>query len=241
MADDRRRSVLPGQEAPVDDDRRLASDRREESRDDTDRRRHRDAIFAFARAAERHDADTGRHLLRIGGLSRALARHVPASIAPDDPERFGDDAMLHDVGKLCVDPALLTYDGPLSPEQRAAIEHHTIHGDELLAGFPDLARARGIARSHHERWDGTGYPDRLAGEAIPASARIVSAADILDALASPRAYKAGWAWDVAIQHVVDLGGTVLDPQVARAVQRADSAGALHDAWLEGPDPARQTG
>lgn len=239
MADDRRRSpTADGPAIPTpEDDRRTESDRREVSRDDADRRRHRDAIFAFARAAERHDSDTGRHLLRIGGLCAALARHAPAAIAPDDPERFGDDAMLHDVGKLCVDASLLTHDGPLSPDQRSEIERHTVHGDQLLAGFPDLARARSIARSHHEHWDGTGYPDGLAGDAIPAAARLVTAADILDALASPRAYKAGWAWPDAVAHVVDLAGTVLDPQVAETIARTDAAGALRDAWLEGPDPA----
>jgi len=193
-----------------DDDRRAAP------RTDPDRRAQHDVIYTLARAAEAHDAHTGEHVLRI----RAVVELIAERLGIDDAEALGYDAMLHDVGKLMVPVEILQKPGELTADERTTMEAHTHHGETLLADRPTLARAARIARSHHECWDGTGYPDGLRGNAIPLEARLTAVADVLDALAMERAYKSAWSFDDALAKIQSLAGTHLDPEIVGALTSA---------------------
>jgi putative two-component system response regulator len=199
-------------------------DRRADRRGDAHRRTHHDAIFALARASELHDEDTGSHLLRIRLLVEQIALRL--GFAADDAEGLGHDAILHDVGKLRVPSEVLKKPEAFNERERALMQLHTVRGERMLRGRASMERAARIARSHHERWDGSGYPDGLSGEAIPLEARITAAADVLDALIATRCYKQSWTYEAALDEVIALSGTHLDPRVVQALQQADAQGAL---------------
>jgi putative two-component system response regulator len=198
------------------------ADRRSSDRTDPDLRAHHDAIFTFARAAELHDEDTGNHIQRIRLIVDCLARRMGAS----DAEGIGYDAMLHDVGKLMIPPEVLRKPGALTTEERLIMQTHTVNGERILSRRPTMERAARIARSHHECWDGTGYPDGIGGEAIPVEARLTAVADVLDALVASRCYKQAWSYRDAFNEVLELAGTKLDPAVVAALRACDAAGEL---------------
>jgi HD-GYP domain-containing protein (c-di-GMP phosphodiesterase class II) len=147
------------------------------------------SISLLAKAAELHDDVTGNHILRVNEYAYALAR------AAGEPEPWCEEirysAQLHDVGKMSIDAAVLKKKGRLSPAEWQEMRRHPLCGYEILKQSPRLAMAAEIARCHHEKWNGSGYPAGLAGEAIPLSARIVAIADIYDALRASRPYKSG--------------------------------------------------
>jgi putative two-component system response regulator len=199
-------------------------DRRTHTRDDPATRMHHDAIFALARASEVHDEDTGAHLLRIRLIVEQIALRM--GFAADDAEALGYDAILHDVGKLRVPVEVLKKPEAFTDEERALMQQHTVRGERLLSQRPSMHRAAAIARSHHECWDGSGYPDGIKDEGIPLAARITSAADVLDALIATRCYKQSWSYEDALREVIGLAGTKLDPRVVEAIKQADTDGAL---------------
>ncbi len=201
-------------------------ERRAEPRDDPTRRVHHDAIYTLARAAELHDEDTGNHVVRI----RLIVERIAKRMGFRDPEALGHDAMLHDVGKLTVPHDILKKPGKLADGERWVMESHTIQGERLLSRRDTMRRASRIARSHHECWDGSGYPDGISGEAIPIEARITSAADVLDALVADRCYKESWSYREALDEVCDLAGTKLDPAVVDAIKKCDEDGTLSDIF-----------
>lgn len=170
---------------------------------------HRGAILRLAYAAESRDPYTGRHLQRIGRLAEEIARRV--GLSDDDVEAIGYAAIVHDLGKLRIPDAVLIKPGELSVDDWAVMKKHPEYGADILGNgaFYDLARE--VALHHHERWDGSGYPFGLRGEAIPQAARIVMVADIYDALISARPYKAAWPAQKALAELQHMRGVKLCP------------------------------
>lgn len=179
-----------------------------------------EVLERLARAAELRDDDTGVHTRRVGELSAriAAAMELPAA----EVEMIRRTAPLHDLGKVGIPDGVLLKPGRLSQGERELMQRHTQIGAEILAsGRSRMVRmAEEIARSHHERWDGTGYPLGLAGEAIPLPARIVALADFYDALSSDRPYRAAWPRERVVDEIAAGRGTHFDPRVVDAfVQR----------------------
>lgn len=152
-------------------------------------------IYFFARAAEIYDEGTGNHTRRVNEYSYFLAQTVGMDPAFCDEIHYS--AQLHDLGKISVDPVVLGKAGPLSDSERQEMDNHTIYGHRILSQLPQLAMAAEIALNHHEKWDGTGYPNALRGENIPLSARITQLADIYDALRTVRPYKPAFVHEMA--------------------------------------------
>ncbi|MEM6314098.1 MAG: HD domain-containing phosphohydrolase [Planctomycetota bacterium] len=156
---------------------------------------YEDTITMLAVASEAKDHDTGEHVRRIRRTVEALALELGE--AKGVARRIGLAAVLHDIGKIHVPDAVLKKPGKLDDAERLAIERHTVDGERILGDNPTFDLARRIARHHHENWDGTGYPDRLAGESIPLEAQLTHVADVFDALTSKRVYKPAWTNDDA--------------------------------------------
>jgi putative two-component system response regulator len=164
-------------------------------------------------AAELHDDTTGEHCYRVGRMSSLLAQEYGV----DDHTCFLIDlaARMHDIGKLAVPDAILLKPGKFTPEERAIMETHTTAGAELLAksNVPQMYVAEEIARHHHERFDGNGYPAKLRGSMIPLAARITALADVFDALTHVRPYKHAWTVDEALREIASLRGKHFDPEL----------------------------
>lgn len=191
-------------------------------RDITERRRAHDEVTAaqqevlhrLALAAEYRDDDTGQHTRRVGDLSARLAERIGLPAAEVDLIRRA--APLHDVGKIGVSDAILLKPGPLTAAEFAQVKAHTVIGAKMLGGrgFPLLEVAEQIAVSHHERWDGSGYPHGLAGEEIPLVGRIVALADVFDALTHDRPYKSAWSIEESLDEIRRQRGRQFDPDLA---------------------------
>lgn len=178
--------------------------------------REREIIALLMRAAEHRDTDTGDHIARVAGYVGVIARNL--GFDPEEIRILKLASTMHDVGKIGVPDAILLKPGPLSAEERAEMEKHAERGRRILEGSTsDVVRlAAEIAESHHERWDGTGYPKGLRGEAIPLSGRIVAVADVFDALVTERPYKAAWPLERARAFVADQSGRHFDPRCVEA-------------------------
>ncbi|MCA8996268.1 MAG: HD domain-containing protein [Planctomycetaceae bacterium] len=189
--------------------------------------RTRDAIiFGLAKLAESRDPDTGQHLERISLYSVRMAsalRNHPKYKSLVDAEfvrMIGISSVLHDIGKVGVEDRILLKKGRLTPDERVEMQHHPEIGSDCIRqierrlGNSDfLTMAREIAMSHHERWDGTGYPKGLAQTEIPLAARIVAIADVYDALVSKRIYKDAMPHIDCVQNIGDKAGTQFDPDL----------------------------
>jgi response regulator RpfG family c-di-GMP phosphodiesterase len=157
--------------------------------------REEEVIFRLSRATEQRDGQTGDHIMRMAALCRLTAEGL--GLDKEFAAAMHRAAPLHDVGKIAVPDAIMFKTGPLDPDERREMERHTEFGYEILRDSKSelIQLAAEIALTHHERWDGAGYPRGLSGQQIPLSGRIAAVADVCDALASPRAYKAGWNLD----------------------------------------------
>jgi methanogenic corrinoid protein MtbC1 len=190
-----------------------------------------ETVQRLSMAVEFRDEDTGAHIERIGRFSVLLAEHI--GMDSDFCERLRHAAPLHDVGKVAIPDAILLKPGPLTPEERAIVETHAEEGHRLVRGSSSsiLDMAATIALSHQEKWDGTGYPRGLKGEAIPIEGRIVAVADVFDALTSDRVYRKAFSVEDAVQMMREQRGRHFDP-------------VLLDAFMEvlgrsGPDAREQ--
>jgi len=141
---------------------------------------------------------------------------VALSLPEDMLEALAVGALLHDLGKVGVPRAVLQKAGPLSARQRCLVEQHVLIGERIGRRLWLPSPVLAILRSHHERWDGSGYPDRLIGKAIPLLARVVSIADVYDALTSPRSYRQPWPSDEARRYLLDHAGRWFDPRLVQA-------------------------
>jgi putative nucleotidyltransferase with HDIG domain len=168
-------------------------------------------VRALSNAVEARDAYTGQHAERVSAYGVALAAEAGYDVAANPQVEFG--FLLHDVGKVAVPDAILFKPGPLTAEERAIIEQHPVTGWEIVRDIDFLGAARDVIRSHHERWDGTGYPDRLANTDIPLSARVFAVADTLDALTTNRPYRRASSFAKARAIIMRDAGTHFDPAV----------------------------
>jgi putative two-component system response regulator len=181
-------------------------------------------VERLAQAAEYRDDVTGQHTQRVG---RAAARMAAALGLPkDDVDRILRAAPLHDVGKIGIPDAILLKRGKLTVEEFDHMKRHTTIGARLLAGSRHmlLQCAAEIALTHHERWDGSGYPRGLRGTAIPLNGRIVAVADVFDALTSERPYKRAWSTEEALAEIQRQSGRQFDPDVVAAFMRLHRQG-----------------
>jgi hypothetical protein len=175
---------------------------------------NRQTMGMLATLVEARDTDAGSHLHRIQGFSHALALRL--GFSGHEAQQIADASLLHDIGKANVPDAVLKKPGPLDHEEWGTMQRHTIWGEKLLAENRDFDIAREVARSHHEHYDGTGYPDGLSGDSIPLAARVVAVADVFDALTSERPYKQAWPARAAILELQRMAGSHLDPAIVAA-------------------------
>ncbi|HEV6967856.1 MULTISPECIES: HD-GYP domain-containing protein [Roseateles] len=206
----------------VVDLRRMYHERNEALREVT--RAHHEALLRLALAAELRDDDTGVHMARIGYLAErlALALGQPASFA----RMLRRAAPMHDVGKIGIPDDVLKKPGGYSADERRMMNQHAEMGADMLgrSRVPLFQLAAEVALTHHERWDGSGYPRGLAGEAIPLSGRIVAVVDFFDALTMDRCYRPAFGDDVALRMLAEQRGAGFDPRVVDTF--IDNAAAL---------------
>ena len=176
-------------------------------------------IHRLGRAAEYRDKGTGLHILRISHISAALGR--AAGLQTERREVIMSASPMHDIGKIGIPDSILLKQGKLDSEEWEVMKTHTTIGAELLSGHDSvlMAAAARIALTHHERWDGNGYPQGMAGEDIPIEGRIVALSDVFDALLSERPYKKAWPIEAAVQEIDALKGKAFDPVLVEALHR----------------------
>jgi two-component system, cell cycle response regulator len=174
-----------------------------------------DAVEALAHELRVHHAPTADHSHRLAAHARELAEAM--RMDPIDCTEVELVAVLHDVGKLAVDPHILDWPGPLDERQRERLRRHTIEGEEMLAAISGLEHLAAAVRATHEAWDGSGYPDGLHGEQIPLTARIVSVVDAYDAMTSQRAYRRPLTRRQALSRLRRGAGAQFDPRVVGAL------------------------
>jgi putative two-component system response regulator len=196
--------------------------------------REDEIVLRLSRAVEHRDSETGGHILRVARYARLIAQALGCD--PAFCRNMCRAVPMHDVGKVSVSDAILLKPGPLTPEERAAMEEHTVAGYKVLEGSSSelIQLAAEIAYSHHERWDGEGYPRRLAGEDVPLSGRITAVADVFDALTTERPYRGAWPLAQARAFLIENSGTHFDPACVSAfLARWDDIKSLHETAGEG--------
>ena len=178
--------------------------------------REREIVTRLVRAAEHRDKGTGDHVQRVAGYAELIALRLGQD--PAWARQLALASTMHDVGKIAVPDSILLKKGPLTTAERAEIAKHTHHGFAILDGSQSevIQLAAQISISHHEWWDGTGYPYGLSGEAIPLSGRIVAVADVFDALLSERSYKKSWPLGRAKAYLTTEAGRQFDPRCIAA-------------------------
>jgi putative two-component system response regulator len=174
-------------------------------------------VHRLGQVAESRDPETGRHITRMSRVCARLARAI--GMTPADCETLLHAAPMHDIGKVGVPDSILHKAGPLDATEVERMRLHTTVGAEILSGSrsPIVQMAETIAMTHHERWDGSGYPRGLQGEEIPLVGRICAVGDVFDALISARPYKRAWPIDDALEELQRQAGVLLDPELVAAL------------------------
>jgi HD-GYP domain-containing protein (c-di-GMP phosphodiesterase class II) len=196
-----------------------------------------DMIKTLAFVVEAKDPSTRAHLQRTHDYAVALAEAVDPELAADEQLRYG--FLLHDVGKVGIPEAVLNKPGPLDAAEWEVMRAHPLLGVQMVAGIKSLGSAVEVIRCHHERWDGKGYPSGLAGEAIPAGARVFAVADAFDAMTSDRPYRKAIPFDQACLEIADGAGSQFDPAVVDAFTTLvpglpDLHASLHHGAVDSP-------
>ncbi|MBF0589047.1 MAG: response regulator [Magnetococcales bacterium] len=193
-----------------------------------------DIIQRLGRAAEFRDSETGQHIMRMSRLAEAIGRR--AGVSKDGCRILLNACPMHDVGKIGIPDHILLKPGALTPEERTVMETHARIGADLLDGgdYPLMISAQSIALSHHEKWDGSGYPEGLAGEEIPLFGRIAALSDVFDALTSKRPYKEAWSVAKAAAFIEGQSGKHFDPELVRIFK--ESLSELLEIMAAFPDP-----
>ncbi|HWF34576.1 MAG TPA: HD domain-containing phosphohydrolase [Solirubrobacteraceae bacterium] len=171
-------------------------------------------VRALSNAVEARDAYTGKHAERVTAYGLAICRAVDLEVNDGHALEFG--FLLHDIGKVAIPDAILYKPGKLTDKERALMAQHPVIGAEIVREIDFLGEATKVVRFHHERWDGSGYPDGLAGEDIPLAARVFAIADVLDALTTDRPYRPASSLTVARGMIVAGSGSHFDPHVVSA-------------------------
>lgn len=181
--------------------------------------REEEIVWRLARATEGRDTDTGSHIVRMSTICRLIAEDL--GFNREFHHSIQVAAQMHDIGKVHVPDSILFKPGPLTADERLIMQKHTLIGEEILFGSESALIQMGaeIAGTHHERWDGTGYPRQRAGSAIPITGRIAAVADVFDALVSPRPYKKPWVITDARDFIIGESGKHFDPQCVAAFAR----------------------
>ncbi|MDR0953493.1 MAG: HD domain-containing protein [Elusimicrobiota bacterium] len=180
-----------------------------------------ETIYRLAITAEYRDQqDTKVHLLNISHICEEVSKSL--GLSAKDVENIRDASLLHDIGKVAIPDHILLKPGKLTPDEYSTMKTHTTYGGRILKGAKSkiLETAYRMSLYHHERFDGSGYPFGLKGEDIPLEARIVSVADVFDALCMSRVYKKAWAVETAYDYMLEQAGTEFDPQIIEAFKKA---------------------
>lgn len=184
------------------------------------------ALTALANGIEVRDRYTRGHVERVTNYSLAIAEQLGWSGKRLEGLRFG--AILHDIGKIFVKEEILSKTSDLADEEREELLRHPENGAEMVRDIAYLQEAIPVIRYHHERWDGSGYPDGLAGEQIPIDARVIAVADVFDAMTTDRPYHQAETLDSAYEHILSMSGEDFDPLIVQAFQRAWETGKIHE-------------
>ncbi len=187
-------------------------------------REHQETINLLALASEYKDEDTGEHIMRIGEYTSLIAKEL--GMSDEEAAHMGQSSTLHDIGKLAVPDNVLQKPGKLTEDEFEIIKSHTTSGEKILAGHGQFALASTIAKTHHEYFDGSGYPNELAGDEIPLCGRITSLADVYDALINKRPYKEAWARKDVLDFIRSERGGQFDPVVVDAFFQLIERGAI---------------
>jgi response regulator RpfG family c-di-GMP phosphodiesterase len=195
--------------------------------------RERDTVFRLCKAAEFRDPETGAHILRMAHYSQLIAKKL--GLPPEEQELLLEAAPMHDIGKVGITDNILLKPGRLDAAEFEIMKQHAAFGYELLKNSNSRVLQAGaeIALGHHEKYDGSGYPQGLKGEAIPIFSRIVAVADVFDALTSERPYKKAWSLEQAVDFLNAGSGTHFDPQCVQAfLDGFDDVLAIRDRYQE---------
>ncbi len=183
-----------------------------------------EAITMLAVASEFRDTDTGSHVRRIAKYSREIALAMGYSESKADEISYS--SILHDVGKIAIPDSILKKGGSLTDDEFETMKKHTVHGEKILSDNKFFKMGKDVARWHHEKFDGTGYPDGFSEYSIPLSSRIVAVADVFDALTTERVYKKAWAGGKAHKEIMKLSGKHFDPLVVDAFDNLYKEGVI---------------
>lgn len=190
-------------------------------------------IRRLGRAAEYRDNETGLHIIRMSKFSQVLA--LAAGMDEEDAEMILNASPMHDIGKIGIPDAILLKPGKLDASEWTTMKKHSTIGAKILSGHPSalMQMAREIALTHHEKWDGSGYPMGLRGEKIPFSGLIVALADVFDALTSERPYKNAWPVDEAVTYIKENSGKHFEPCLVELfIASLDKIIAIRDKYAE---------